>query len=107
MGKHYICMNCGTLFKEGEGYYIEEKEKIDGRTYVTGVYEACPECKSEDLEEAVECPVCGEYHSTEDDDIICNDCRIRIEALWQEMLDKLEDGTDAGEVGRYIVEVLI
>ena len=53
----FVCMHCGHEF-----------EDIDARNYdnSTGTWEEyCPNCGSEDFEEAEKCEVCGEWHLAE------------------------------------------
>ena len=53
----YICMHCGHEFEE-----------IAAKNYdsASGTWEEyCPNCGSEDFEEAEKCEKCGEWHSAE------------------------------------------
>lgn len=107
MMKKLICEACGHVFDESDTEWLEERDTGEGGygglICATAI---CPECHSEALSDAVECPICGELHSEEDDDLICDECRKRIEDLWKDLLGKLEDGADECEVARYIAEVL-
>ena len=63
----YICLHCGHHF-----------EVIDRKHYdpATGVWEEyCPNCGSDDFEEAAQCPICKEWFSDEDMRYgVCADC---------------------------------
>lgn len=101
----YVCAECGEIFDEDEAKTIYERDTGEGGYgNVIWSYDLCPFCGSEDLEEARECPICGEYHGGESD--VCDTCLEDIETAWKELLTKFPDGADAGEIARYIAEVL-
>lgn len=53
----FKCMHCGHEFEE-----------IDRKHYdnSTGVWEEyCPNCGSEDIEEAAQCEICGDWHAAD------------------------------------------
>ena len=87
----YYCNNC-DCFCEGE----ERNEVIEG---FLKPYMACEYCKSDDIVEAEECPVCGDLLEPSEIDV-CQHCGEKIfEQFWQ-MLNDLEyynDG-DRGEI---------
>ena len=61
----FKCMHCGHEFEE-----------IDRKHYdsSTGVWEEyCPNCRSEDIEEAEQCDICGEWHAA--DYLKCGVCK--------------------------------
>lgn len=65
-----ICLHCGHTF---------DPEEIVSKYYdrATGTYdrEECPKYGSEDIEEGMECCVCGEVHIEENMiGQVCNDC---------------------------------
>lgn len=107
MMKKLICEDCGHVFDDGDADWLEERDTGEGGygglICATAI---CPECHSEALSDAVECPICGELHSEEDDDLICDECRKVIEKLWAQLLAGLPDTADECEVARYIAEVL-
>ena len=63
----YKCLHCGNEF-----------EDIDRRHYDcgTGVWEEyCPNCGSEDFEEADKCEICGEiFPESETENGVCKEC---------------------------------
>lgn len=86
-----ICSDCGHVFNAEDaaggkmlfpGSEVEPPEYEDDR---------CPECGSEDIEEAALCPICGEYFSTYDGDI-CGDCKVAIVDGVNDLADKLAEG---------------
>lgn len=103
----YYCTECGAVHTEDELEMDVEYDNGDGG-YGNPMYATfiCPECGSEDLVEAVECPVCGEWHDPDDGEI-CADCKKDISALWLNLLGNFPDGADAGAVATYIAEVLV
>lgn len=107
MEKQYYCHQCKNIFSEYDMHYLNEYDTGEGGygnlMYSIGL---CPECDSEDIDEAHLCPVCGEWHDPEDGDI-CSDCKKDISALWLDLLSNLKDFADAEEVAKYIYEVLV
>lgn len=103
---NYVCMECGEVFDETDAEFDIEYDSGEGSrggiVYSTMV---CPCCRSEDIEEAKECPICGEHHGGDDD--ICDNCAEEIRNAWDDLLAKFPDGTDAGEIARYIAEELV
>ena len=74
--KQYICLHCGHAF---------DGDEIVAKYYdrATGCYdrEECPNCSSEDFEEAAVCEDCGEVVSV--DDIVgrlCRECVVKNES---------------------------
>lgn len=106
MGKYY-CHECGAVFDEDDMHYLNEYDTGEGG-YGNVMYSMalCPECDSEDIEEAVQCPVCGEWHDPDDGEL-CPDCKKDITALWLDLMSNLPNGADAGAVAEYIAEVLV
>ena len=54
----YICNNCKSLFE----YTVSIREyhnELDDRPYEE--LEVCPYCKSDDVDIAAQCSLCGEY----------------------------------------------
>lgn len=61
----YICLHCGHAFEQPEAKHYD---------LACGTWdEYCPNCGSEDIEEAERCEVCGELFV--DDDMIGHVCR--------------------------------
>lgn len=83
---YYKCRNCENSFrKEDAGSYFDRvgERSTDGYWCM-----CCPECRSDDIEEAKECDTCGEVFFL--DDLIeadgfmyCKECADRVvEAYW-------------------------
>lgn len=71
----YICNNCGAVFESTVSIH-EYHDKIDNQIEE---YHGCPYCKSDDICEAVQCSMCGEYVAYDyiilkDGTIACSDC---------------------------------
>ena len=106
----YVCMHCGHEFEE-----------IDRKHYdnSTGVWEEyCPNCGSEDFEEAAKCELCDEWHSAEKVvNGVCKNCiergsndikkllRYAIDAFTTQELDELiYNDTLLGEAKRMALD---
>lgn len=92
----FICLHCGHEFEEPSNRYNKRwSDSDDSEQY-------CPNCGSEDFEEAKKCELCDEWHSA--DRIVngvCKDCiergskdiksllRYAIDAFTTEELDEL------------------
>lgn len=63
----YICLHCGHEFEETAAKNYDS---------ATGTWEeCCPNCGSEDFEEAIKCRICGEVHVDEDMiGQVCKEC---------------------------------
>lgn len=87
----YICRDCGKQFDEPERTYDDPSPA--GVSLASGyyVYEECPCCGSEDIEEAHQCQICREW--TIEDSTICHSCREQITDEVREIQDswKLPD----------------
>lgn len=66
----YKCLNCGAVFDYPD-YEDDFTSEYFGRS-VTHHISRCPECRSDELDTAERCQLCGEYHSGESD--YCADC---------------------------------
>lgn len=66
----YKCLNCGAVFDYPD-YEDDFTSEYFGRS-VTHHISVCPECRSDELDTAERCQLCGEYHSGESD--YCADC---------------------------------
>lgn len=105
--KRYCCTACGEIHTENEmDAYVEYDTGEGGYGNAMYAILICPECGSEDLVEAVKCPVCNEWYDP-DDGGICKDCKKDISALWLNLMANLPDGADPDEVVTYIAEVLV
>ena len=72
----YICENCGALL-ESPISIAESHDELDEKLIET--YHGCPKCKSDQVFEAVQCDLCGEYILEDyvvlkDGTIACHDC---------------------------------
>lgn len=104
----WICEDCGHVFDKTDADWRPEYDNgSEGHGGVMWADAFCPVCGSEDLSDTVECPVCGELHSDQDDDVICDDCLQEIAKAWNALLTNLPDGADENEVARFIAEVLV
>ena len=67
----FICNDCGHVFEEPK----EHREYHPyGDTYAYETFACCPNCGGS-IDEAEECPECGEYFSSEDMcDTVCKSC---------------------------------
>jgi hypothetical protein len=84
----YICLHCGHEFDE-----IDRKHYDHG----TGVWEEyCPNCGSEDFEEASECVECGAVKCA--DNLINGMCEDCINIAAEDMRQAYEYGADRTEV---------
>lgn len=72
----YECRNCGGQFYSPVIEYDDPSPA--GVGLPSGAYstETCPNCGSDDIEEANECPACGSWHIR--DGALCPDCFDRI-----------------------------
>ena len=53
----FVCLHCGHSFEEAHNRYNRRwSDSDDSEQY-------CPNCGSEDIEEAEQCSICGEWHS--------------------------------------------
>lgn len=70
----YKCLHCGHEFED-----IDRKHYDHG----TGVWEEyCPNCGSEDFEEAEQCELCGEWHVADKvHNGVCDDCLQKAETM--------------------------
>lgn len=104
----WICEDCGAIFDEMDADFREERDNgSEGHGEVMWTEVICPVCGSDSLSDTVECPVCGELHSDQDDDVICDDCTKQIEKAWYELLSRFTNVADENEIARYIAEVLV
>lgn len=68
----YICKDCGALFEEPAVWYDDPSPAGVGLPSGSYEYCECPECGSDDFEEANECPRCDCHYLG--DKILCDDC---------------------------------
>lgn len=59
----YICADCGAVFDEYDAECNTYRQYNDGVCIDEAEYSACPNCGSEDLCDAVECAICGEWYA--------------------------------------------
>ena len=81
----YICNRCGKVFEDDEVVVVHDDPSPAGVGLSSGAYEYyhCPHCGSDDIDEAVECAVCGDYF-IDDGEEICEEC-----------FNKIEEGLDS------------
>ena len=65
----FICLHCGRVFDEPHNRYNRRwSDSDDSEQY-------CPNCGSEDFEEASQCSICGSWHSYDAlKGGVCEDC---------------------------------
>lgn len=71
----YFCADCQHVFDDYDAERHVCREYNDGVCIDELVFDACPNCGSEDLCEAVECAICGEWYA--DGELIgdvCEEC---------------------------------
>lgn len=71
----YKCFNCGAVFDE----LVRYQEHMDYERQTYSIYYGCPNCRSDDVDQAVKCDLCGEYVTEDyvvlkDGTVACNDC---------------------------------
>lgn len=59
----YFCATCEHIFDENDAERHVCREYNDGVCIDELVFDACPNCGSEDLGEAVKCAICGEWYA--------------------------------------------
>jgi len=105
MGR-YICKTCGNSCNEDE---LVVKLIRSNDWYSPDEYDdpRCPECGSDDVWEAEECPICGEYYIKEDGGAICPDCEEAIMEAIDDLaknLNKYEPQQAKDEIINFIAE---
>lgn len=82
--RQHICLRCGTVSEEHDAlrFFPEVHDELPEKPTEWMARLCCPECGSEDLEEAELCDECGEYflRSELDENDLCPACREKIEA---------------------------
>lgn len=101
----YYCYECGALFEDPVTY--EERDTDEGG-YGNVMYreDHCPNCDSDDIDEATECPICGEHHGSDGRTDICTDCQKEIQYLWGELMKQLPKDVDEDDIKTFIAEVM-
>ena len=77
----YKCNSCGEVFNEDEMITVDEYVPY-GDTCVACDYlgaSLCPHCRSEEIEEAEQCTICGKWHTWHDE--ICKECNDKIDQI--------------------------
>lgn len=73
-----ICNDCGCVFSEDEARIEQDKDYVNNGLGMECVrcdnILHCPDCDSQDVEEAKVCSVCGEYFYPDSVYDICNNC---------------------------------
>lgn len=75
----YFCANCERFFDEEDADCNVYRQYIDGVCVDKVEYGACPNCGSEDIREAVECAICGEWYA-DGKQLTCGVCKECLEA---------------------------
>ena len=77
MSNKMICLGCGNVFNTDE---VQRVQDYRGECWGRPAYEeelVCPHCKSNDIDDAEECEICGSWCSTEelyDNGGLCTAC---------------------------------
>ena len=81
----YYCERCGEFFSDPA--YDYEDPSPSGISLPAGYYAyyACPECGSRDIEEAKECPLCGEWMPRDKE--FCEDCENKVADWLKELAE--------------------
>lgn len=77
----FYCDNCETIFEDP--YIIREDW---GDNY------CCPNCESDDISDATQCKLCGDYMATREDyrrEQVCEECETDLKDRFKELV---EDG---------------
>ena len=74
----YQCMDCGHIFSRESALKLAERNKHGDYTEVKH-YDACPNCRSGDLDDAGECIVC--HIPTRREITICESCEHRVSVM--------------------------
>ena len=73
-----ICYDCGCVFGEDEARIEQDKDYVNNGLGMECVrcdnILHCPNCDSEDVDEAKVCSVCGEYFYPDSMYDVCNNC---------------------------------
>lgn len=102
------CENCGKIFDERELFFKKEPLcQIDG-VWQHEEFAVCPHCHSEEVEEAEQCPICGEWEAETEMtyDGVCNTCskltREKFNAFLATLTcEEINFLTDAGILGEF------
>lgn len=75
----YICKHCGKIFEDDAVVEIRDDPSPSGVGLPSGYYTyyECPHCGSDDIEEATECVICGDWFAYDGDEI-CEECYCHI-----------------------------
>lgn len=82
------CENCGKLFESPD--YAEDFESEYFGAIVHHFVSVCPYCRSDEIRTAEKCPICGEYHTGEDE--VCDLCNDEIEEAIRELKEQAISG---------------
>lgn len=79
------CRNCGEVFDSDEVVRVKDDPSPSGVSLTSGYYEywECPHCGSDDIVEAEQCNICGEWFAEDEGETICENCQ-------KELLEELE-----------------
>lgn len=73
-----ICYECGCIFREDEARIEQDKDYVNNGLGMECVrcddIFHCPDCDSDEVDEAVLCKECGEYFYREGYNTICPAC---------------------------------
>lgn len=98
----YKCNNCKEIFVLPKVVSMQTGVECEG--YVEAIdVEVCPECGSNDFEDAFSCEWCGEYKDNMITDIWCEDCYEKMEHALNMALSSFrqqfsEDAPTAAEI---------
>lgn len=109
----YYCLNCETFFEDEDMVddvtYVPHSELAeDGAMPYETIHEGlCPNCRSNDFQEAGRCELCGK--PTEDiAEELCESCRADLLRKYTSMLDVMATGygKSKGEMDRWLMSAI-
>lgn len=98
----FVCLECGEMFEEPLILYDNLGEFWGAPAQ--DAYGACPNCKSDQIDEADKCDICGEYIQA---GYICEDCAEDIQTRVREIKTYIKNNKlNYDEYINYLIEEL-
>lgn len=98
----YYCTGCQTIFDEDEAGRVYD-DPAAGLGLMPGyiTYLVCPNCGSDEYEDAAECKVCEEWFGDTDiEDDMCPGCRKEIDEQLEAVVKRLEKYTEDADLAK-------
>lgn len=88
----YWCETCESLFDEADAIIERYDPSPRGISLPEGSYVIwhCPVCDEEEIEPAVKCELCGEWHSSHEDDL-CKECEKEVDEAIKAMINSVAE----------------